>query len=61
MKRLLSLTIGLIVALWCAAIDRFYIEDFTISSGETRTISILLENEIEYTAFQSDIYLPEGL
>ena len=61
MKRLVSLTIGVVVALWCAATDRFYIEDFTISPGETRTISILLDNEIEYTAFQSDIYLPEGL
>lgn len=29
--------------------------------GETRTVSILLDNETEYTAFQSDIYLPEGL
>jgi hypothetical protein len=61
MKRLVSLTIGVVVALWCAATDRFYIEDFTISPGETRTISILLDNEMEYTAFQSDIYLPEGL
>ena len=61
MKRLVSLTIGVIVALGCAATDRFYIEDFTISPGETRTISILLDNEMEYTAFQSDIYLPEGL
>jgi hypothetical protein len=61
MKRLKSLTIGIVIALWCAASDRFYIEDFTISPGETHTISILLDNEIEYTAFQSDIYLPEGL
>ena len=61
MKRLISLTIGIVVALCCAATDRFYIEDFTISPGETRTISILLDNEMEYTAFQSDIYLPEGL
>lgn len=60
MKRLVSLTLGVVVALWCAATDRFYIEDFMISPGETCTISILLENEIEYTAFQSDIYLPEG-
>lgn len=61
MKRLVSLTISLVVAFWCAATDRFYIEDFTISHGETRTISILLDNEVEYTAFQSDIYLPDGL
>jgi len=61
MKRLVSLTLGVVVALWCDATDRFYIEDFSIYPGETRTISILLDNEIEYTAFQSDRYLPEGL
>ena len=61
MKRLVSLAIAVVVALWSAANDRFYIEDCTISPGETCTINILLDNEIEYTAFQSDIYLPEGL
>ena len=52
---------AMVVALGAAATDRFYIEDFTISPGETRTVSILLDNEAEYTAFQSDLYLPEGL
>ncbi len=51
----------MVVALGAAATDRFYIEDFTISPGETCTVSILLDNEAEYTAFQSDLYLPEGL
>ena len=51
----------MVVALWAAATDRFYIEDFTISPGESRTVSILLDNETAYTAFQSDVYLPEGL
>ena len=44
-----------------AAADRFYIEDFTITPGETCTVSIMLENEGTYTAFQTDIYLPDGL
>ncbi len=44
-----------------AVADRFYIEDLTICAGDTRTVSILLDNEAEYTAFQSDLYLPEGL
>ena len=61
MKRFVLLAIAIMATLWSAATDRFYIEDFTISPGETRTISILLDNEVEYTAFQSDIYLPEGL
>lgn len=51
----------MVVALGAAATDRFYIEDFTISPGETRTVNILLDNEAKYTAFQSDICLPEGL
>ena len=41
--------------------DRLYIEDFTITPGETRTVSVMLDNEIAYTAFQTDIYMPAGL
>ena len=52
---------AMVVALGAAATDRFYIEDFTISPGETCAVGILLDNEAEYTAFQSDLYLPEGL
>ena len=44
-----------------AVADRFYIENLTICAGDTRTVSILLDNETEYTAFQSDLYLPEEL
>ncbi len=51
----------MVVALGATATDRFYIEDFTISPSEMRTVSILLDNETAYTAFQSDVYLPEGL
>lgn len=58
MKRLLLLSMMFRVALWGAATDRFYIEDFSISPGETRTVSILLDNEAEYTAFQCDAACP---
>lgn len=50
-----------VVAMCAAATDRFYIEDFAIMPGETLTVSILLDNEIEYTAFQCDLQIPEGL
>lgn len=50
-----------VVALLAAATDRFYIEDFSLAAGETKQVCIQLDNEIEYTAFQCDIYLPEGL
>lgn len=41
--------------------ERFYIEDFEIAAGESHTVSIILENNTAYTAFQTDIYLPDGL
>lgn len=41
--------------------DRFYIPDFKIAVGETKTISVVLDNETPFTAFQSDVFLPEGL
>ncbi len=44
-----------------AATDHLFIEDFDIMSGETALVEILLENEVQYTAFQVDLYLPEGL
>ena len=54
---------AIVVLVWvCAtATDRFYIEDFSITQGETRPVSIILENERAYTAFQCDIYIPDGL
>ena len=61
MKRTIIMTLTAVVALFAAATDLFYIEDFTIAPGETRAVSILLVNEAEYTAFQCDLYLPEGL
>ena len=55
MKKNISFVLLAIVALFANATDRFYITDFSISPGETRTISINLDNEIAYTAFQSDL------
>lgn len=60
MKRLFIFVVLGVVALTAAA-DRFYIEDFAIAPGETRTVSILLDNETAYTAFQCDLQLPDGL
>ncbi len=36
-------------------------EDITLAMGETRRVSILLYNEMDYSAFQLDLNLPEGL
>ncbi len=61
MKKIIALVVLGVVALWAGATDRFYIEDFTINPGETRTVEILLDNETAYTAFQFDLFMPEGL
>ncbi len=61
MKRYLLFAVFGVVAMCASAQDRFYIEDFSITPGETCTVSILLDNATAYTAFQTDIYMPEGL
>jgi hypothetical protein len=61
MKRYLLFVVIGVVTSCAAAQDRFYLEDFAIAPGQSRTVSLLLDNETDYTAFQCDIYLPEGL
>ncbi len=41
--------------------NSLFIENFTITEGETRQIAIMLNNNAAFSAFQADIYLPEGL
>lgn len=40
--------------------DRLEIQDFSFDLGETKTLAVDLINEVEYTAFQFDVMLPEG-
>ena len=47
-------------ALWNNG-DRMSAEDITLAAGETCRVSILLDNEMDYSAFQLDLNLPEGL
>lgn len=62
MNRTLLVLIMVVAASLCgAATDRFYISDFSIAPGQTRQVSIMLDNEIEYTAFQADLFMTEGL
>lgn len=51
----------MVASLSAAAVDTFYINDFTINPGETKMVEINLDNDSVYTALQADIYLPEGL
>lgn len=43
------------------AVNRCYLPDFSISAGQTKTVSLMLDNETPFTAFQADIYLPAGM
>lgn len=49
------------MALGSAARDRLYVESFSINTGETIQMPILMDNDTTYCAFQTDLYLPEGL
>ena len=41
--------------------ERLFIDNFSIAPGETKTMSIELENEISYVGFEFEITMPEGL
>ena len=41
--------------------DSMSADDIQLEVGETRTVSIALDNAIAYTAFQLDLQLPDGL
>ena len=60
-KSLLFLLMVVAATFSVAATDRFFIEDFTVLPGDVKQVQILLENEMQYTAFQADLYLPEGI
>ena len=44
-----------------AASDRLSVGNYDIISGESLTFPVSLENETELSAFQCDVYLPEGI
>lgn len=60
-KSLLSILMVVAATFSVAATDHLFIEDFTIQPGQTAQVEVLLESEAQYTAFQTDLYMPEGL
>ena len=60
MKKTIIFIVFMAVSLEVAA-DKFYIEEFAIATGQTVVMELRLENELSYTAFQADLYLPLGL
>ena len=61
MKKAIILLLAVVAALNVAATDRLYMKDFVIHPGETMQVALILENDQQYTAFQTDLILPEGL
>lgn len=61
MKKVIAILAVVATALNVAATDRLYIEDFCIFPGETMQVVLFLDNEQSFTAFQTDLILPEGL
>lgn len=59
-KRILVVVMAM-AALNVAAVNRFYMPDFVIAPGETMQVAMILENDELFTAFQTDLMLPEGL
>lgn len=61
MKKTIALLMTAVVSLTAAAVNRLYLPDFTICPGETMQVALILENDSTFTAFQTDLILPEGL
>ena len=61
MRKVIIVLMSVVTALSATAVNRLYLEDFTISPGETMQVALILENDELFTAFQTDIILPEGL
>ena len=61
-KRIILAVVSLLaLATQVSAEDKVTIKNFSISAGETKTLSIELENDAVYAAFQFDLYLPDGI
>ncbi len=62
MKKLMMFMGAMLLALNASAQTTLKIEDFSISAGESKTITLDLDNpDVEAAAFQCDVYLPEGI
>ena len=60
MKKLILIAV-MAVALSATAANRFYLPNFVIAAGETMQVAMILENDEPFTAFQTDLILPQGL
>lgn len=61
MKKAIIVLAAVVAVFNASAVNRLYLEDFTISPGETMQLALILENDEQFTAFQTDLILPQGL
>ena len=57
----LLLTLFLAQSLRSSAEVKLYMEDFTIANGETKEVSLILDNDQDATVLQATLELPAGL
>lgn len=43
------------------AYNKCYLPDFSIAIDQTKTMSLILDSDTPFAAFQTDVYLPEGV
>ena len=48
-------------SVWAANDNELFIEDFKAKAGEQITLSVKMNNVVEITCFQFDLYLPDGV
>lgn len=61
LKKLFIAIVSVFSCISIYAENKFFIEDFSIEPGETKELEILLTNDVEFSAFQADLYIPKGL
>ena len=61
MRKRMIMTVLLMAVCKIVSADLLTIYNFDISAGETKEVSIYLQNDETYVAFQFDLYLPEGI
>ena len=61
MKKAIILLLAVVATMSATAANRLYLPDFVICPGETMLVALILENDQQVTAFQTDLILPEGL
>ena len=63
MKKTLMMIAALATSISAIAVEDqdLTVADFTISAGETKTLTLEMNNTKEITAFQCDMYFPDGI